>query len=223
MASTFPYERRGSIADSTLKDEKQDFLFLSLSLSGYESARLNGFSILLFVKGGWGGGGGGGGGWGGYLPCTPCNVRVQSVIRSERSAGSHQTDSVAPNPQGLHVCVLFVRRRPTASGNSHPPRLCPPPPSPHLHVLLHGDKCCVINFLKLHLLNYAEYHCDSSCISSSSLVFFFIIIEWGGEKVQLGRYCDSGREGGREGRRHKVGEERREGESDGVRGKRGKH
>lgn len=41
----------------------------------------------------------------GCLPCTPSNVRVQSVGRSERSVGSHQTDSVASNPRGLRVCV----------------------------------------------------------------------------------------------------------------------
>lgn len=46
-----------------------------------------------------------GGGVGGCLPCTPSNVRVQSVGRSERSVGSHQTDSVASNPRGLRVCV----------------------------------------------------------------------------------------------------------------------
>lgn len=79
-----------------------------LFLSGYESAWLNGFSILLFIKRE-------------YLSPTPCNVKVQSVIASERSVGTHQIDSVAPNPKGLHVCVLFVQRHPTASGNSQPP------------------------------------------------------------------------------------------------------
>lgn len=82
---------------------KQDFFF-----SGYESAWLNGFSILLFIKRE-------------YLSSTLCNVKVQSVIPSERSVGTHQIDSVAPNPKGLHVCVLFVQRHPAASGNSQSP------------------------------------------------------------------------------------------------------
>lgn len=81
---------------------KQDFF------SGYESAWLNGFSILLFIKRE-------------YLSSTPCNVKVQSIIPSERSVGTHQIDSVAPNPKRLHVCVLFVQRHPAASGNSQSP------------------------------------------------------------------------------------------------------
>lgn len=44
-------------------------------------------------------------------------------------------------------------------------------------VLLNGDKCCVINFLKPHLLHYAVHHCDLSCLSPPPL-----------SHVQLGRY-----------------------------------
>lgn len=99
------------------------------SFSGYESARVNGFSILLFIKRE-------------YLSSTPCDVKAQSVIQSESSVGTHWIDSVAPNPKRLHVCVLFVHRHPTASGNSQSP--C---------VSSWSQVCCVIKFLKLHLLN----------------------------------------------------------------------
>lgn len=101
--SRFHTSSAAPIADSLWELETRFFFFFppSLPLSGYESARLNGFSILPFRNGGWG--------WrergGGCLPCSPSNVRVQSVGRSERSVGSHQTDSVASNPRGLRMCV----------------------------------------------------------------------------------------------------------------------
>lgn len=125
-----------------------------LFLSGYESAWLNGFSILLFIKRE-------------YLSPTRCNVKVQSVIASERSVGTHQT--VSPQTRRDYMCVSSLFR----DIQQHLAIVIP-------LALLYGDKCCVINFLKLHLLNYALHRCDLSC---SFFLFFFI---WGG--VQLGRY-----------------------------------
>lgn len=89
--SIFPYVRRSFIIPVfTLKAKT----FFS---SGYESARLNGFSIFLFMK----------------RECTPppppppARVTSESVIPSERSVGTHQIDSVAPNPKGITcVCPL---------------------------------------------------------------------------------------------------------------------
>lgn len=62
------------------------------------------------------------------------------------------------------MCVLFVQRHPAASGISQSP--C---------ATLWRQVCCVIGFLKLHLLNYEVHHCDLS---------FFVL----GGNVQLGRY-----------------------------------
>lgn len=96
------------------------------------------------------------GGAGGIFPSLPLMSKY-SVSGARSSVGIHQTDSVAPNPQGLRMCVSSL----FADVQQH---LAIVRPSPG--VLLYGDKCCVIHFLKLHLLNYAEYHCDLSCISS---------------------------------------------------------
>lgn len=154
---------------------KQDFFF-----SGYESAWLNGFSILLFIKRE-------------YLSSTLCNVKVQSVIPSERSVGTHQIDSVAPNPKGLHVCVLFVQRHPAASGNSQSPCAI-------LWRQVLCDKFSQASFIKL---------CSASQWFVLHFFLFFVLLGGGGD-VQLGRYWDSEREG----ERHMAGEKRGERESD---------
>lgn len=101
-ASTFPYIQRSFIMDSLWKLKQASSFFF---FSGHESARVNGFSILLFIKRE-------------YLSSTPCDVKVQSVIPSERSAGTHRIDSVAPqNPKGITcVCPLCSE---TSSGIWH--------------------------------------------------------------------------------------------------------
>lgn len=129
---------------------------------------------------------------GGCLPCTPSNVRVQSVGHSEHSVGSHQTDSVASNPRGLRVCVSSL----FADVQQHLAIVSPSPGA-----LLYGDKCCVINFLKLHLLNYAEYHCDSSCISSpfkeKNALLLLLLLVWGRKGTARGDTVTAeGRQGG---------------------------
>lgn len=85
--------RKAQFHHSSFYFESRNILFFS----GYESARLNGFSIFLFMK----------------RECTPppppppARVTSESVIPSERSVGTHQIDSVAPNPKGI-TCVCSL-------------------------------------------------------------------------------------------------------------------
>lgn len=80
--------RKAQFHHSIFYFESKNFFF-----HGYESAQLNGFSIFLFKK----------------RECAPPPARVtsESVIPSERSVGTHQIASVAPNPNGITcVCPL---------------------------------------------------------------------------------------------------------------------
>lgn len=87
-SSIFPYIQ---FHHSRFYFESKNFFFFS---SGCESARLNGFSIFLFMKRQ-------------CAPPPPARVTSESVIPSERSVGTHQIDSVAPNPKGITcVCPL---------------------------------------------------------------------------------------------------------------------
>ena len=96
------------------------------SSSGDESAWVNGFSILLFKKRS-------------IFPFLPVMLKHS---QSYRVRALLAPIGVAPNPKGSHVCVLFVQRHLAASGNSQSP--C---------ATLERQVCCVIRFLKLHLLN----------------------------------------------------------------------
>lgn len=123
--------------------------------SGYESAWVNGFSILLFIERE-------------YLSSTPCDVKVQSVIQSESSVGTQWRASVAPNPKGLHVCVVFVQRHPAASGNSQTP-FCS-----FVETSVLYDQVSRASFIKLG---------NASLLFA--LHFFFLLMEG---NIQLGRH-----------------------------------
>lgn len=142
--SRFHTSSAAPIADSLWELETRFFFFFppSLPLSGYESARLNGFSILPFRNGGWG--------WrergaGGVFPAVPLMSEYSlSGAASALLAAIKQT--VSPRTRGDYacVCVLFVRRRPAASGNSQPLPRCAP-----LRRQVLCDKYSQASFIKL--------------------------------------------------------------------------
>lgn len=150
-------------------------------------------------------------GEGGILPALPLMSEYSlSGAASALLAAIKQTVSPRTPRDYARLCVSSL----FADVQQHLAIVSPSPGA-----LLYEDKCCVINFLKLHLLNYAEYHCDSSCISSpfkEKNLLLLLLVVVGEERYSWGRYCDCGGEAGR----RKVGADSRGGESDGVRERR---